>query len=142
MYDYMIILTQACFVNRISTMASKDHKQPVLTDEALRLVSGRFRALSDPTRLRILNTLMQGENSVQELVETTGLEQSNVSRHLSVLRREGIVERRAEGNRAVYSINDPTIVQLCEIVCGGLEGVLAGELESLPDPKVWSGDGI
>ncbi len=85
---------------------------------------------------------MQAESSVQELVEATGLEQSNVSRHLSVLRREAVVERRAEGNRAIYSINDPTIVRLCEIVCGGLEGVLAGELGSLPDSRVWIGDGI
>jgi ArsR family transcriptional regulator len=123
-------------------MARKKRKHPILTDDAIRLVSGRFRALSDPTRLRILNTLMQGESSVQALVETTGLEQSNVSRHLAVLRREGVVERRAEGNRALYSINDPTIVQLCEIVCGGLEGMLAGELSSLPDPKVWRGEGI
>jgi DNA-binding transcriptional ArsR family regulator len=123
-------------------MAKKKRKHPVLTDEALRLIAGRFRALSDPTRLRILNTLMQGESSVQELVETAGLEQSNVSRHLSVLRREAIVERRAEGNRAVYSINDPTVVQLCEIVCGGLEGMLTGELKSLPSLKGWSGDGI
>ena len=85
---------------------------------------------------------MQGERSVQDLVQATGLEQSNVSRHLSVSRREGIVERRAEGNRAVYSINDPTIAQLCEIVCGGLEGMLTGELESLPGAKVWKGEGI
>jgi DNA-binding transcriptional ArsR family regulator len=118
------------------------HTDPVLSDEALRLVAGRFRALSDPTRLRILTTLMLGESSVQALVEATGLEQSNVSRHLSVLRREAIVERRAEGNRAVYRVNDPTIVQLCEIACGGIGGILAGELKSLPDPKVWIGDGI
>jgi ArsR family transcriptional regulator len=123
-------------------VVGKRRKHPVLTDHAIRLVSGRFRALGDPTRLRILNTLMQGENSVQRLVDTTGLEQSNVSRHLSVLRREGLVERRAEGNRAVYSINDPSIVRLCEIVCGGLEGMLAGGLESLPDAKVWKGEGI
>ncbi len=123
-------------------MAKKKRKHPVLTDAALRLVAGRFRVLGDPTRLRILNTLMQGESSVQDLVHTTGLEQSNVSRHLSALRREGLVERRPEGNRAVYSINDPTIVRLCEIVCGGLEGMLAGELESLPDAKGWKGDGI
>ena len=123
-------------------MAKKKRKHPVLTEAALRLVAGRFRVLGDPTHLRILNTLMQGESSVQDLVDTTGLEQSNVSRHLSALRREGLVERRPEGNRAVYSINDPTIVQLCEIVCGGLEGMLAEELESLPNAKGWSGDGI
>ncbi len=116
-------------------MASKKRVQgahPILSDEALRLVAGRFRALSDPSRLRILNRLMQGESGVQELVEATGFEQPNVSRHLSVLRREGIVERRAEGNRALYSIQDPTIVELCEIVCGGLSGQLLETLEALP----------
>ena len=100
------------------------------------------RLLSDPTRLRVLNTLMQGESSVQELVDATGLEQPNVSRHLSVLRREGVVERRAEGNRALYSIHDPTIVQLCEIVCGGLAGTLGDDLDSLPTAKEWKGSGI
>ncbi len=110
--------------------ASSAH--PVLSDEALRLVAARFRALSDPTRLRILNTLMQGESSVQDLVATTGFEQPNVSRHLSVLRREGVVERRSEGNRALYRIADPTIVELCEIVCGGLSGRLMETLEALP----------
>jgi len=123
-------------------MARRKPKHPLLTDEALRMVAERFRALGDPTRLRILNTLMQGESSVQDLVGNTGLEQSNVSRHLSVLRREGVVERRAEGNRAVYSISDPTIVQLCGIVCGGLEGMLADGLQSLANAKVWKGEGI
>lgn len=115
---------------------------PVLSDEAIRLVARRFRALGDPTRLRIINTLMQGESSVQGLVDTTGLEQSNVSRHLSLLRREGVVERRAEVNRAFYSISDPSITRLCGIVCGGLEGTLTSELNSLPDAKYWKGEGI
>jgi ArsR family transcriptional regulator len=123
-------------------MARRKNKRPVLSEAAIQLVAARFRALGDPTRLRILNTLLSGENSVQHVVESTGLEQSNVSRHLSLLRREGVVERRAEGNRAFYSIQDPTIVQMCEIVCGGLEGRLAGDLEALPHPKVWKGEGI
>jgi len=123
-------------------MPRRPSQHPVLTDAAIRLVAGRFRALSDPTRLRILNTLMQGEMPVQALVEITGLEQSNVSRHLSVLRREGIVARRAEENRAYYRIVDASVYQLCEIVCGGLEGMLAGELDALPDPRIWRGDGI
>ena len=123
-------------------MPRKKRNHPVLTDEALQLVAARFRALSDPTRLRILNALMQGESSVQGLVEVTGLEQPNVSRHLSMLRREGIVERRADGNRALYSIHDPTVVQLCEIVCGGLAGMLSDDLDALPRSKEWQGSGI
>lgn len=114
-------------------MAKRTRKHAVLTDEALELVAARFRALSDPTRLRVLNTLMQGESSVQDLAETTGSEQPNVSRHLAHLRREGIVERRPEGNRAIYRISDPTIVELCEIVCGGLAGRFFEGLDALPD---------
>jgi DNA-binding transcriptional ArsR family regulator len=105
---------------------------PILSTEALGLVASRFRALGDPSRLRILNLLMQGETGVQDLVEATGFEQPNVSRHLSLLRRDGIVQRRADGNRALYSIQDPTIVELCEIVCGGLTGRLQATLEALP----------
>ena len=123
-------------------MAKRKRKYPVLTDEALRLVAARFRTLSDQSRLRVLNMLMQGESSVQELVELTGLEQPTVSRHLSVLRREGIVERRAEGNRAFYSIHDSSIVQLCAIVCGGLAGQLSDTLDALPRDALWKGSGI
>jgi ArsR family transcriptional regulator len=107
-------------------------EHPVLGDEALRLVAARFRALGDPTRLRILNLLMQGETGVQALVEASGFEQPNVSRHLAILRREGIVERRAHGNRALYRIADPTVAELCQTVCGGLSGRLAESLEALP----------
>ncbi len=123
-------------------MARRTRKHPVLTDEALELVAARFRALSDPTRLRILNTLMQGESSVQDLAETTGVEQPNVSRHLAHLRREGIVERRPEGNRAIYRIHDPTIVQLCEIVCGGIMDRLSETLDAYPDAGDFTGSGI
>ena len=117
-------------------MIIEQHRHPVLTDEALHMVASRFRVLGDPTRLRILNRLMQGEYSVQQLVQNTGLGQPNISRHLSVLRSEGIVQRRSEGNHAFYSIQDPTIMQLCEIVCDRLLGKLLQNLGSLPNtPK-------
>jgi len=112
-------------------MPKKIKKHPALSDEALELVAARFRALSDPKRLRILNLLMQGESSVQELADTAGLEQPSVSRSLSQLRREGIVQRRSEGNRAIYRIQDPTVVELCGIVCGGLADHFTEGLEAL-----------
>ena len=115
---------------------------PVLSDEALDLVAERFRALSDPNRLRILNALMRGERSVGELVEASGLEQPSVSRHLALLRREGVVVRRAEGNRGFYRIDDPTVVKLCEVACAGLSEQLSEGLEALPDVRDWSGTGI
>jgi DNA-binding transcriptional ArsR family regulator len=104
---------------------------PLLTDEALELMAGRFRALGDPTRLRILNLLMRGERSVQELVEQSGVPQTSVSRNLGVLRREGVVSRKPVGNRALYRITDPTVVRICDIVCGGLRTRLSDEIEAL-----------
>jgi len=110
-------------------MASRAKQPPPLTDGALSLVAGRFRALGDPSRLRILRRLMGGERSVQELLEDTGLSQTNLSRHLGVLRREAIAERRAEGNRALYRICDPTMVEVCDLVCDSLADRLAEDLE-------------
>lgn len=117
----------------------KPPEHPVLSDEALRLVAARFRVLGDPNRLRILNTLMQAEHGVGDLVEASGLEQSNVSRHLAVLRGEGLVERESRGNRAVYRISDPSIVELCEIVCGEIVGQLSETLDAFPAARASKG---
>ena len=114
-------------------MHIQKHTHSVLTDEALEMLASRFHVLGDPNRLRILNHLMQRDHSVQQLVESTGLRQPNISRHLRVLRTEGIVQRRSEGNHAFYSIQDPTIMQLCEIVCDQLLGKLLQNLGSLPN---------
>ena len=103
----------------------------MMGEDALELVAARFRALGDPSRLRLLNLLMAGERSVQELVEESGLTQTNVSRHLGLLRREGLVVRSRQGNRALYRIADPRIAKLCQIVCGGLSEQLAGGLDAL-----------
>ncbi|MCP5058592.1 MAG: winged helix-turn-helix transcriptional regulator [bacterium] len=123
-------------------MARRAPPPPTLSEEALRMVATRFRVLGDPGRLRILNQLMQGEASVGELVDEVDLEQPTVSRHLAVLRREGIVSRRSEGNRGIYRIEDPTVTRLCAIACGGLLEQLAGELDALPEASAWRGSGI
>lgn len=114
----------------------------MLGEETLELIAARFAALADPVRLRLLNALMPGELSVGELIERTGLEQSNVSRHLAILRREGIVARRAEGNRGFYRIDDETAVKVCEVVCGGLIERLADNLDGLEDARRWLGADI
>jgi len=92
-----------------------------LPPEILELIADRFRILAEPARLRILNTLMLGERTVSDLVQDTGLNQANVSKHLGVLRASGFVDRRKEGLYAFYSIADPSVEVLCEIMCGRLE---------------------
>jgi len=103
----------------------------MMSSSTLELVAARFRNLGDPSRLRLLNLLMQGARSVQELVDESGLSQTNVSRHLGLLRRDGMVGRVREGNRAVYRITDPDIERLCDIVCGSLSNHLSGRLDAL-----------
>jgi ArsR family transcriptional regulator len=99
-------------------MAKQTH---VLTDEAIALVARRFAVLAEPMRLRLLHLLMAGELHVNALVAASGGTQANVSRHLQTLAEAGIVSRRKEGLQVFYGVADPTIFDLCELVCGSLE---------------------
>jgi DNA-binding transcriptional ArsR family regulator len=88
--------------------------------EALEQIASRFRALSEPTRLGILQELKSGERSVGELVAAIGLSQANVSKQLSVLRDSGFLKREQRGTNAVYSISDPLVMELCQLMCDGM----------------------
>jgi DNA-binding transcriptional ArsR family regulator len=101
-----------------------------LPEPLVEVIARRFRILGEPTRIRIVDALRDGEASVQELTETLELTQQNVSKHLGILLEAGIVARRREGNFAVYSIADRTVLKLCEHVCGSVRRQL-DELESL-----------
>jgi len=92
-----------------------------MTPEVLDLVAARFKGLAEPTRLRILSTLRDGERTVSELVEETGLGQANVSKHLQLLHDLRFVARRREGLYTVYRLADEDVFALCDIVCGRLE---------------------
>lgn len=100
-------------------------KRP-LTPEAAELIARRFLALSDPTRLRIIDLLRdRGEASVRDLTEVLGTSQQNVSKHLATLHSEGFVSRRKQGTSSIYAISDPAVLDLCEQVCGGIEAQLS-----------------
>ncbi len=91
-----------------------------LPDEALAQVASYFQALSEPTRLQILNFLRQRERSVGELAQLCGYSSANISRHLALLTQRGLVARESRGNSAIYSIADPSVYALCDLVCGSL----------------------
>ncbi|HSL64568.1 MAG TPA: metalloregulator ArsR/SmtB family transcription factor [Gaiellaceae bacterium] len=91
-----------------------------LPDDLVELIAQRFRALAEPTRIKLLDRLRGGEASVLELTELTGSSQQNVSKHLGVLHQAGIVGRRRRGNFVLYSIVDEGVFDLCEDVCGSL----------------------
>lgn len=92
-----------------------------MTPELLQLVAERFKALAEPARLQILNSMREGELTVSELVEATGLGQANVSKHLQLLHALGFVARRKDGLYVYYSLANRDVFRLCDIMCGRLE---------------------
>jgi DNA-binding transcriptional ArsR family regulator len=88
-----------------------------LPPEALEQVAAYFQALSEPTRLQILNLLRQQEYNVGELAERCGYTSANVSRHLAMLAAHGLVARENRGTSAYYRIADESIYALCDLVC-------------------------
>jgi len=74
------------------------------------------KGLAHPKRILILNSLKEGEKTVNDLAEVTGIPQSNVSQHLAILRQLGILGKRREGLNIYYSITDARIVEACELV--------------------------
>ncbi|WP_396432323.1 ArsR/SmtB family transcription factor [Limnohabitans sp.] len=91
-----------------------------LPDDALAEVASYFQALAEPTRLQILNILRSGERNVGELAQMCGFTAANVSRHLALMTQHGLVERQSRGTSAYYRIADPSIFELCDLVCGNI----------------------
>lgn len=86
------------------------------TEAVYQQVAHYFGLLADPTRLRILSCLCGEERPVREVVERVGLTQANISRHLNILFRAGVVDRRREGNSVFYRVIDPNFVDICRTV--------------------------
>jgi DNA-binding transcriptional ArsR family regulator len=84
------------------------------------LIAERFRVLGEPMRIRLLDALREAPATVQELQQATGASQQNVSKHLAVLLRSGMVSRSKEGNFSLYAIADESVFALCEQVCGDM----------------------
>jgi DNA-binding transcriptional ArsR family regulator len=89
-----------------------------VTDAQLEEIADRFKALSDPSRLAVLRELMADEAAVGEIATATGQSQPNVSRHLAALKRAGFVKGTRHGQSIRYSICDPVVVELCQLLCG------------------------
>jgi DNA-binding transcriptional ArsR family regulator len=97
---------------------------------ALEKIAASFRALSEPTRLAILQELKAGPKTVNEIVEAIGLSQANVSKQLSILRDTGFLHREQRGTSAFYSIGDPLVIDLCNLVCDRLNKRALAEVET------------
>ena len=93
----------------------------VMSAEAISYVAGRFKVLSEPLRLQILQHLQQGESSVSAITQAVNSTQPNISKHLKILQDEDLVARRQDGNTVYYRIADESVFALCDVACGSLK---------------------
>lgn len=98
-------------------------------NQAGRLRAKLFRGLADPSRLSILQALRSGPLTVTEIVEATGLSQSNTSNHLGCLHDCGLVSREQRGLHVHYRLSDPRVNRLIELADDLLGDVARGVYE-------------
>lgn len=98
-------------------MSSQTPSTTKQSREALLKIAESFRALAEPTRLAILQELKTGAKTVNELVESIGTSQPNISKQLKVLFDSGYVSREPRGTFVYYEMDGEFVLQLCEMVC-------------------------
>ncbi|KGG80867.1 hypothetical protein Y919_03740 [Caloranaerobacter azorensis H53214] len=98
-------------------------KKELLNDDTIIKLSDIFKALSDPTRLKIINALLNSELCVCDIAAVLSMSQSAISHQLRILRNLRLVKYRKEGKSAIYSLDDDHILQLFS---QGLEHVKHG----------------
>jgi len=90
------------------------------------LHSEMCKTLANDKRQMILGALRDGELSVTQLVERTGIAQANLSQHLSRMRSSGVVTTRRDGARVFYSISNPKLLQAFDLITEVLEESVGG----------------
>lgn len=85
--------------------------------EVFDVVASYFSVLSEPTRLRIMHAVCEEEKTVSQIVSELGATQTNISRHLSLMHRSGVLARRKEGNQVYYCAADTITAEICRSVC-------------------------
>ena len=87
-----------------------------MQDSLRRFKADIFQALAHPTRIAILELLSAGELSAGALIDKLDIEQANVSQHLAVLRAKQLVSNRKAGNQVFYSVRDPIIIEVLNLI--------------------------
>lgn len=85
-------------------------------DDDINRASRSLKAMSHPIRLKILCTLGDQEASVQDIVDSVGTSQSNISQHLAILRDKGILASRKDANRVYYRMSDSRTLELIGLI--------------------------
>ncbi len=108
-----------------------------LSPVALAMIADFFKMLSEVSRLEIVCALKQGPLTVGQIIESTGLGQANVSKHLKLLTNAGILSRTQQGVNVLYTIANPVIFPLCDLVCNSLVDQLQQQNQALEQLKLF-----
>ena len=92
-----------------------------------------FKCLGHPARIRVLELLAQRDHAVAELLPEVGIEPTNLSQQLAVLRRAGLVTSRKDGSSVIYALTSPQVAELLAVARRILTEVLTGQAELLAD---------
>ena len=124
-------------IEHMRIFAYMKHSMIPPNGKIIEAVARRFRVLGEPQRLRVLQSLEFGAKTVGQLVTALAANQPNVSRHLQALFDAGLVTRRRNGNSVTYSVSDPMVFKLCELVCNNVvEQARAGMAEMAIDERM------
>jgi ArsR family transcriptional regulator len=104
-----------------------------MSEPLYKLKAEFFKTLGHPARIRVLELLAERDRTVGELLPEVGLESSNLSQQLGVLRRAGVVVASKNGNTVSYSIASPAIAELLAVARKVLTGMLSGQVAMLED---------
>lgn len=97
-----------------------------------------FKTLGHPTRIRVLELLSERECSVGEMLPALGVEASNLSQQLAVLRRSGLVSARREASTVYYALTSPQVAELLAVARRILTGMLTEQMDLLTDLRAES----
>jgi ArsR family transcriptional regulator len=87
-----------------------------MTQDLRRFKAEIFQALAHPTRIAIVEALRDGELSAGQIIAQLGLEQANASQHFAVLRSKQVIMNRKEGNQVFYSLRDPVLIEVLDVL--------------------------
>jgi ArsR family transcriptional regulator len=94
-----------------------------------------FQALGHPTRIAIIEILRDGELSAGTIQERLGIEQANVSQHLAILRNRQILSNRKAGNQVLYSVRNPVLIEVLDIMRRYFQSNLKDAVKMLDEIK-------
>jgi len=102
-------------------MISRKPKVDAMAGRDFERAAELFAVLATPVRLRIIGELCASEKDVSHLLGAIEVSQPNMSRHLSVLHKAGVVSKRRSGTHVIYALTNPSVVTICKVVCKEME---------------------